>query len=238
MKNWILIALLSSLSLISCDPKSIDAVLSEILEGGNGISNQDISSGLKEALTKGVTNGTGLLSRIDGYYKSPYKILLPADAQKVVDKLHVIPGFSNVEQEINKKINRAAEDAAKKAKPIFVNAIKQMSFSDVMGILKGNNNAATSYLKSSTFNKLYSEFNPVIVNSLNKYGALNYWDQSVTAYNKIPFVTKMNPKLDDHITKKALDGLFKMVAKEELDIRTNLRSRTTDLLKKVFALQD
>ncbi len=237
MRNTIVIFLISTLSLISCDPKALDSALGDILNSG-GVSNAEVGAGLKEALSNGVLYGTGLLSKVDGYYKSPYKILLPTEARKVTDKLGAIPGFKNVEEEILKKINHAAEDAAKKAKPIFVNAIKSMSFSDVMGILKGNNTAATDYLKRTTFNNLYSEFNPVIVNSLNKFNALDYWEDAVTAYNKIPFVDKANPRLDDHITNKALDGLFKTIAKEELAIRTNFSKRTSDLLKKVFALQD
>jgi hypothetical protein len=232
------ILLFVGLVLMACDPKVIDAAVEEILGDATGVSNTEIAAGLKEALNKGVLSGTSLLSKTDGYYKSPYKILLPQEAQKVADKLRVIPGFSNVEKELEIKINRAAEDAAKKAKPIFAEAIRSMTFSDVMDILKGENNAATMYLERKTSQKLYSEFNPVIVNSLNKYGALDYWEDAVNAYNKIPLVDQMNPKLDDYITNRALDGLFKMIEKEEGAIRTNVGKRTTELLRKVFALQD
>ena len=144
-----------------------------------------------------------------------------------------------MEENILEKINRGAEDAAKSAKPIFVNAIKSMSFSDALSILKGEKDAATKYLKRTTFNQLYDQFNPVIVQSLDKFNARKTWSDAVTAYNSIPLNSnKADPNLDDYVTKMALDGLFKQVAKEELDIRTNLRSRTTDLLRKVFAAQD
>jgi len=135
-------------------------------------------------------------------------------------------------------INRSAEDAAKKAGPIFVSAIKQMSFKDVWNILMGDKNAATQYLHSSTYNPLYNEFEPVVVNSLNKFGALDYWTDLVTKYNSLPFVKDVNPKLENHITSKALVGLFDMVEKKEYKIRTDISERTTGLLKRVFAKQD
>jgi hypothetical protein len=143
-----------------------------------------------------------------------------------------------VEDIILEKINRGAEDAAKKAKPIFVNAIKQMSFADAMDILMGEQNAATAYLNRTTYDPLYKEFNPVIVNSLDKFDARKYWKDAVNAYNKIPLVQKVNPELDDYVTKEALKGLFSMVENEEKNIRTNIAARTTDLLKRVFAKQD
>lgn len=223
---------------VSCDPKAVNAAVEDILSDTSSPSKTRIAQGLKEALTKGVTRGSSVLSRVDGYYKSSYKILLPEEAQTVVDKLKMVPGFSNAEKEITKKINRAAEDAAKKAKPIFVDAIRSMTFEDVMGVLKGDNTAATDYLDRKTSSALYSEFNPVIVNSLNKYNALDYWEDAVNAYNQIPLVDKMNPDLDDYITNRALEGLFKMIEKEEMAIRTSVKSRTTELLREVFALQD
>lgn len=225
-----------SFILFSCDP----AVMQKVLEsaGQTQVSDLEISNGLKEALNKGIDSGVNYLSAENGFYSSPYKILLPEEARKVTDKLKVIPGWDKVENEITLKLNRAAEDAVKTAKPIFINAIKQMTFSDVKNILFGDKNAATQFLHRTTYNSLYNEFNPVIVSSLNKFNALDYWSNAVTSYNKIPFVTKMNPKLDDYVTKKALDGVFDMVEKKELDIRSNLAARTTDLLKRVFGMQD
>ncbi len=202
------------------------------------LSSIDIANGLREALEIGISQGSDALSVTDGYFKSQYKILLPEEARKIMDKLQNIPGFSQVEDVILEKINRGAEDAAKKAKPIFVDAIKSMDFHDAKGILMGSNDAATQYLNRTTHTKLYEEFNPVIVNSLNKFNAIKYWADAVNTYNKIPFVEKMNPSLDQYVTEQALDGLFSMVEKEEKKIRTDISTRTSDLLRKVFAKQD
>jgi hypothetical protein len=220
----------------SCDPAALQRTLETL--GAGELTTAEVSSGLKEALEIGIGKGSDLLSKKDGYYKSAYKILLPPEARKVTDKLKNVPGFTNVEDIILEKINRGAEDAAKKAKPIFVNAIKQMSFADAMDILMGEQNAATAYLNRTTYDPLYKEFNPVIVNSLDKFDARKYWKDAVNAYNKIPLVQKVNPELDDYVTKEALKGLFSMVENEEKNIRTNIAARTTDLLKRVFAKQD
>ncbi len=202
------------------------------------LTSTDIANGLKEALTIGISKGSDILSATDGYFKSQYKILLPEEARKVTDKLQSVPGFSQVEDIILEKINRGAEDAAKKAKPIFVDAIKGMTFDDALSILMGNDDAATLYLNRSTRSKLYGEFHPVIVNSLNKFNAIDYWADIVNTYNQIPFVEKLNPSLDQYVTEQALNGLFSMVEKEEKKIRTDISSRTTDLLRRVFAKQD
>lgn len=216
----------------------LQQVAGEMLAEGSSLTSAEVASGLKQALEFGITEGAGKLSQTDGYFKSQYKILLPPEAQKVTAKLKNVPGFETVENIILEKINRGAEDAAKKAAPIFKDAITGMTFNDAMGILMGPKNAATNYLNQATYNKLYAEFNPVIVQSLDKFGARKYWSDAVNAYNKIPFVEKADPDLDNYVTTKALDGLFDMVEKKELDIRTNLAARTTDLLKKVFAKQD
>lgn len=205
---------------------------------GNTLTVEEIGRGLKEALEIGVGEGAVALSQIDGYFKSPYKILLPPDARKVTDKLKFVPGFTQVEEIILEKINRGAEDAAKSAKPIFVDAIRKMTFQDAAGILMGEKNAATMYLRGATYDPLYSEFHPVIVNSLNKFNAIQYWADAVNAYNKIPLVEKVNPNLDQYVTQKALDGMFGMVEQKERSIRADISQRTTDLLKKVFAKQD
>lgn len=202
------------------------------------LSNEQIGAGLKEALNVGISKGADQLSAKDGYLKSAYKILLPEEVQKVTSKLKVVPGFNQVEDKMLELLNRAAEDAAKSAKPIFVSAIKQMSFSDATNILMGADNAATSFLNRTTNQKLYAAFNPKIVKSLDKVNATKYWKDAVSAYNKIPFVQKLNPKLDDYVTTEALKGLFGMVEKKEKGIRTNISERSSDLLKKVFAKQD
>lgn len=231
--NIHIIFLIITLSLVSCDVlKEVqNSVLSEP-------SNEEIIAGLKEALTLGISKGSDLLSREDGYYLSAYKILLPAEARKVTDKLKVIPGFTNVEEEIVRRLNRAAEDAAKSAKPIFVDAIKKMTITDAVNILMGQPDAATRYLEASTYDGLYSAFQPKIVESLNHLNALEYWEKAMSAYNKIPFVDPVNPQLDDYVTREALAGLFDMIEKEEIAIRQDPAKRVSALLKKVFAKQD
>lgn len=205
---------------------------------GQDISTDDVANGLKEALSKGTNKGTELLSQKDGYFKSIYKIMLPEDAKKVCDKLRPVPGFASIEEDVIEKLNRAAEDAAIKAKPIFLSAIKSMSIADAWNILKGNDNAATQYLQSTTTDPLYAEFKPIITESMEKVGAIQVWSSAVSKYNQIPFVKKANPDMTDYVTRKALEGLFKKIEEEEKDIRHNLSSRTSDLLKKVFSKQD
>lgn len=202
------------------------------------LSEADAGNGLKEALEIGISKGADALSQTDGYFKSPYKILLPQEAQTVISRLKAVPGFQNLEADLTERLNRAAEDAARKAKPIFVNAIRQMTFKDAMNILMGEKNAATMYLDKTTRTPLYGEFQPVITESLEKVNAVSLWQSATTAYNKIPFVSKVDTRLDDYVTNRALDGLFARIAVEELDIRTNFSSRTSDLLKRVFARQD
>jgi len=230
-----ILPLLLIISFWSCDPAALQQILDS--EGG-GLTTSEIGQGLKSALNIGIDKGVSRLSASNGYFKSPYKILLPPEARKVTQKLQGIPGFSNIENIVLEKINRGAEDAAKRAKPIFVKAIKQMTFKDAMGILMGGDGAATDYLHRSTYTSLYNEFNPVIVQSLDKFQARKYWSDAVTAYNRIPFVDKVNTKLDDYVTNQALKGLFAMVQKEETKIRHNISARKTDLLRRVFAKQD
>ena len=184
-------------SLSSCSPQQFQEVLGSVLENG-ALTDGEVSSGLKQALEIGIGKGSDQLSALDGYFKSPYKILLPPEARKVTDRLQKVPGFSQVENILLEKINRGAEDAAKKAKPIFVDAIKQMTFEDAMTILLGADNAATSYLNNKTNAQLYNAFNPVIVNSLDKFQARKYWKDAVTAYNKIPLIQKADPSLDNY----------------------------------------
>ncbi|MCB0656476.1 MAG: DUF4197 domain-containing protein [Saprospiraceae bacterium] len=233
MQKRFLLLTLSVFSLLSCS--TLNSVLSQA--GTNPLTSDEVGKGLKEALTIGISKGAEALAKVDGYYKSPYKILIPAEAQTIANKLRVIPGFADFEEQLTEKLNRAAEDAAQKAKPIFVDAITSMTIGDAWNILKGPEDAATSYLKQETYQQLYDAFKPVIVNSLEKVNALTYWESAVTAYNKIPLVKKMNPKLDDYVDTQALNGLFSMVQKEEKEIRTNVGARTTDLLRRVFSQQ-
>jgi hypothetical protein len=225
------------LGLVSCDPKDLQSVLDAVNSSGT-LSNLDIANGLKEALEFGVDSSVSYLSADDGYYASPYKIFLPEEANTVVDKLKIIPGFSNLEEELLKKINHAAEDAAKKAGPIFLDAVRGITFNDATNILMGEKDAATQYLHDRTYNSLYSEFKPVLDNSLSSFGVSTLWADAVNAYNKIPFITKVNPDLSDHINTKALYGLFDLIEVKEEGIRSDVSQRTTSLLQKVFAKQD
>lgn len=206
--------------------------------GGSSISNADIGSALKEALNNGVTKQVTKLTAVDGFYKNEaVKILLPEELKKVDAKLRQM-GMSELADEGIKVLNRAAEDAVKEATPIFVNAITSMSFTDAKNILMGADNSATTYLEKTTSTQLYSKFSPVVKNSLSKVGADKVWANIIAKYNAIPLVSKVNPDLTDYVTDKAMDGVFKMISVEEKSIRTNLSSRTSDLLKQVFALQD
>ncbi len=225
------------LGLVSCDPKDLQSVLDAVNSSG-ALSNLDVANGLKEALEFGVDNSVDFLSAKDGFYKSSYKILLPDEANTVINKLKIVPGFSNLEEELVKKINYAAEDAAKKAGPIFLDAVRSITFDDAMNILMGDKNAATQYLHTRTYNSLYGEFKPVLDNSLNSFGALDLWRDAVNAYNKIPFISKVNPDLSDHINTKALFGLFDLIEAKEQGIKTDVSQRTTSLLKEVFTKQD
>ena len=222
------------LFLISCDPADIQKAMDTL----NTVTNTDIANGLKQALNFGVDDSVNFLSKEGGYYNSVYKILLPPEARKVTDKLKGIPGFGDIEEVLVKKLNQGAEDAASKAGPIFFEAIKTITFDDAMNILMGQENAATNYLSDKTYNNLYGEFNPIIDNSLNKFNVQEYWAKAVNTYNKIPFIDKVNPDLGDYVTTEALEGLFALVAKKEVGIRSDVSQRTTDLLRKVFAKQD
>ncbi len=204
------------------------------LDGGGKLSNEEIVQGLKEALTQGISKGSDVVSQVDGYNKNlEIRIPFPADAKRVEDKLRQL-GMGNDVDKFITTLNRGAEDAAKEAKPIFINAIKQMSFDDALSILKGNPDAATQFLKRTTSNDLKAKFSPVVQKSLDKVEATKYYGGLVGTYNKIPFVDKANPDLNAYATDKAIEGLFTMIAKEEKNIRDNPGARATDILKKVF----
>lgn len=202
------------------------------------LSEAQIGNGLRQALDKGIDKQVSKLTGTDGFYKNNLvKILLPNELQAVDNALRKI-GLGSVADEGIKALNRAAEDAVKTATPIFINAVKEITFTDAKNILLGDNNAATNYLSSKTSTNLYSSFNPVIKNSFDKVGADKVWENLITRYNSIPFVKKVNPDLTDYVTTEALKGVFTMIEVEEKNIRENLSSRSTDLLRKVFALQD
>ena len=202
------------------------------------LSTENVIDGLKQALVKGTKSGSDQASKTDGFFKNPLiKIPFPQKVQKVETRLRGL-GMNKLVDDFVLSLNRGAEDAAIGAKPIFIDAVKAMSIADAWDILRGDKNAATQYLKKNTSSKLYQQFNPVIKSSLGKVNATKYYDDVINTYNKIPLVEKVNPDLDDYVTNEAMNGLFALIEKEELNIRANPIARTTDLLKKVFAEQD
>jgi hypothetical protein len=202
--------------------------------GATGLSEKDAADGIREALVKGTGEGVKLVSNVDGYFGNPeIKIPFPPEAKEIESKLRSI-GLRKKVDEVILSLNRAAEDAGKEAKPIFVDAIKGMTVKDAINIVKGENDAATKYLNKTTSPQLNVKFQPVIKKSLDKVQATKQWEELVKTYNKIPFVKKMNPNLTEYVTGKAIDGLFVMVAKEELKIRKDPMARTSEILKKVF----
>ncbi len=198
----------------------------------------DIASGLREALTVGIDKQVSKLTQQDGFLKNEsVKILLQGDLKKVDKALRNI-GLSSLADEGLKVLNRAAEDAVKEATPIFISAVKDITFDDAKTILLGDNTAATEYLTTKTEDALYQKFNPVIKQSFSKVGADKIWDNLIQKYNTIPFTKPVNTNLTDYVTTEALKGVYKMIATEEEQIRTRLSSRTTTLLQQVFKLQD
>ena len=236
------LVILSIIVLGSCTSAQISQTLGDVnktLGGGTQpLTTAEVADGLKEALIKGISNGSDLASQVDGYFKNPQiKIPFPPDVKKVEDKLRQI-GLGDQVDKFVMTLNRGAEDAAKEAKPIFITAIRSMTIQDAWGILKGEENAATEYLKRTTSAQLKEKFKPVIQNSLNKVNATRYYSDIVTRYNQLPLVQKVNPELDDYATDKAIEGLFLLIANEEKNIRANPVARTTELLRKVFAAQN
>jgi hypothetical protein len=199
-----------------------------------GLSNDEIVQGLKEALSVGANNASKQLSSVDGFFKdAAIKILMPPEALKAEKKLRSL-GMGKLVDDAILSMNRAAEDASKNAAPIFVNAIKQMSIQDAVGILRGSDTAATSYLKNKTTSPLTEAFRPVIETSLAKVNATKYWNTVFSTYNKFSS-DKINPDLAAYVTEKSLAGIFFQVGIEEQKIRKDPMARTTDILKKVFA---
>ena len=223
-------------TLSSC--AELQDVVNNLPQSGGVLSNTDIASGLRQALDLGIDKQVTKLTQKDGFFKNELvKIVLPAELQKVDKALRDI-GLDNLADEGLKVLNRAAEEAVSEATPIFVNAVKGITFNDAKNILLGNDDAATQYLTSRTQTELYNKFQPVINNSFSKVGADQIWTNLINRYNSIPFTSNVNPDLTDYVTGEALKGVYTMIAVEEKEIRNKVSSRTTDLLRKVFALQD
>ena len=198
------------------------------------LDSTEVASGLKEALFLAAKNAANLASQVDGFYKNP-KIFIPfpPEAKRMKDTLETI-GLKKPVEDFVKTLNRAAEEAAKKAGPIFLQAIKELTIQDGYQILRGSNDAATSYLRRKTSPRLNAAFRPVVRKAIAKVGVTKYWTPLVKRYNQIPFVQRVNPNLDDYVTERAISGLFKLMADEEGRIRKDPAAWVTDILRRVF----
>ncbi len=237
MKKISIIAAIS-ITLFSC--AEMTDVLNDVGESVNTsgpapLTNTDVIKGLKEALSVGTNNSSALTSKLDGFYKNPEIFIpFPPEAIKVKEKVEAL-GLKPQVDKFVMTLNRSAETAAKEAGPIFLNAITSMSIADGFTILRGGDNAATNYLKEKTTGELRIKFKPVVKNAISKVEVTKYWNPVINTYNKIPFIDKQNPDLDDYVTTKAMDGLFLMIEKEEKKIRKDPLARVTDILKRVFS---
>jgi Protein of unknown function (DUF4197) len=226
-----------SLIIISITLGSCDVINQAAGAAGaaTGISNAEAGSGIKEALAQGIVKSVLQLNTTDGFFKDAiYKVLLPPDAKKIENTLRSL-GFNSMVDKAILQINRGAEDAAGYAKPIFVDAIKSMTLNDAIGLIRNGDTSATHFFREKTTDKLMAAFAPVIKSSLDKTDATKYYSEMVTKYNNLPITfKKVNPDLKGYVTERATNALFNLIAKEEVNIRTNLAARTSDLLKKVF----
>jgi hypothetical protein len=205
------------------------------LPPSSGLSTDEIAGGLKEALQKGAQTGTQKLSTPGGFLENAaLKIIMPPEAQKIESTLRRL-GFNQLMDDMIVSMNRAAEDACKTAVPIFTTAIKEMTITDGINILRGSDTSATSYLRSKTNTALAQSFSPIIKTSLDKVNATQYWEKIITTYNSVPLIgKKMNPDLVGYVTDKSLSGIYTEIASQEKDIRANPAARTSALLQKVF----
>lgn len=222
----------------ACTTQQINQALGEIMGENGNLSSAEVAEGLKQALRQGISKGADQASQQDGYFRNPrLKIPFPEEAQRVEQRLRQI-GMGNEVDRFILTLNRGAEEAAKEAKPIFVDAIRSMTIQDAWNILRGEQDAATQYLRRTTGEQLRTKFLPVISRSLDQVNATRYYGDIVSTYNRLPGVTKADPDLEAYATTKAIDGLFLLVAEEEKNIRANPVARTTELMKRVFASQD
>lgn len=218
--------------------KTEDAIKTTTTTGTSGspntLSNDEVINGLKEALSVGTNQSTSLASKLDGFYKNPAIFIpFPPEAQKVKEYANKV-GLTAQVTKFEMTLNRAAEEAAKSAAPIFLEAIKGITITDGFGILKGSDNAATQYLQGKTVEQLKAKFTPIVKTAINKVQLTKYWAPIITSYNKIPMVQKQNPDLNAYVTDRAIQGLFKLIAEQELKIRKDPAARISELLKKVF----
>lgn len=233
MKKLIILLAFSAFLLSGCDV--LQQLPTGVLTGTGAYTEGEAASAIKEALGQGTGKAVTRLNTVDGFFKDAlYKILLPPEAKKIENTLRTL-GFNNLVDKAILQINRGAEDAAGYAKPIFIDAIKQMTLQDAIGIVKGGDTSATHYFRIKTTENLIAAFTPVIKNSLDKVDATKYYGDLINKYNSLPTTfTKLNPDLASYVTQKATNSLFDLISKEEINIRTNLAARTTELLRKVF----
>lgn len=214
--------------------KKANSLISKSTSNGSNLSSDEIVSGLKEALSLGAQKSTDKLSAADGFFKdAAVKILLPKPVRDIENKMRML-GMGKLVDKAVLSMNRAAEDASKSAAPIFLSAIKKMTVTDALHILRGTDTAATVYLRKTTSPELTNAFKPIIEESLKKTDATKYWKDVFTAYNRFSS-TSVDTDINSYVTQKSLDGIFYYVAKEEINIRENPAGRVTDILKKVFA---
>ncbi|RYY55230.1 MAG: DUF4197 domain-containing protein [Chitinophagaceae bacterium] len=237
MKKPVLLALFAvsfSLPFVADAQIKLPKALSKVASGG-GVTENEAGMGIKEALTQGVTNAVLNLNKTDGFFGSEaYKMFLPEDAKKIEKTLRAAGMGAQVDKAVL-SINRGAEDAVAFAKPIFVDAIKQMTVTDALNLLRGGKDAATQYFKTKTTASLTAAFTPSVQSSLDKVEATKYYSDLVTTYNKMPTTfKKVNPDLTSFVVGKAVDALFDQVAQAEANIRANPAGQASDLLKKVF----
>jgi hypothetical protein len=234
MKKILFLLLITITGFQNIDAQLLKNAKKLLNTGSAGFTEKDAAEAIKEALENGTNQSVKLVSIADGYWGNPeIKIPFPAEAKEMESKLRAI-GMGKKVDEFNLSMNRAAEKAGNEAKMVFIAAIKGMTVKDAINIVRGENNAATMYLKNTTSPELNQKFQPIIKNALDNVSATKYWSDLVSAYNKIPLVKKMNPDLTGYVTGKAIDGLFVMITKEEIKIRKDPMARTSELLKKVF----
>jgi len=216
------------------------------------LTEDEVINGLKEALVTGAKNSAAILGARDGYFGDlTVKILLPDEAKVITDNLSRIPGGDKLVQDVVLSINRAAEDAAREAAPVFAGSIKQMTIRDGFNILNGAENAATLYLKQTTYNELYALYKPKITASTEKkiagsVSTKESWNALTGKWNslassmpgKLASLKPVNTDLDDYLTRKALDGMFLKVEIEEQKIRKDVSARVSPILRRVFGSLD
>lgn len=245
-KLFLMGSILAVLTISSCDELSnvletTNSVINSDSPAAAALTNEEVIAGLKEALTKGISEGADIASMTDGFFKNPkIKLPFPPDAQKVKDKAIEL-GFQNKVDQFELTLNRAAEEASKEAKPIFVDAIKQMTIGDGFAILKGPDNAATNYLRDKTTDNLKQAFSPKVQTAIETVNLTKYWEPLTSLYNKSTLLTgkeEVNTDLNAYVTDRAVSGLFVLIEEKEKEIRKDPIARTTDLLKKVFSTLD